>query len=475
MTTPKSSASELRALVDLLNGAVTQIEAACASRSQIFPPSDDPFTLESEAARMSPDVLLPGNIIVAAAQQLIAAVRIPALTLTLTGLSAYRTASLRLAISVHVSEILREAGPQGLHVNEIATKTKISPSKLARVLRLLATNHIYKEVAPDVFANNRLSSFLDTGKPVAAILEAPENKFDGTSGISAVLEHLTDEGLKVSGYLAETIMDPHTSLSEEANETAFNKAFGTTLSGFAWVELPENHLRLKRFTIGMKGTQNMVPPGIILENFDWKNLSKGSVLVDVGGGIGHESLVVARAHEHTNVVVQDRGPVISHATKYWESQFPEAVKAGRVKFQAHDFFTPQPVKEPAVFMLRHILHDWSDKYALIILKQLRAAAGPHTQLLVIDYTVQYACVDASTRDIPGTEIQLPPAPLLANQGAAGAMPYYVDVHMMGMANGIERTVPHFQKLFEQAGWRLSQVFYAPSSLLENSKLVAVPI
>ncbi|KAJ3559922.1 hypothetical protein NM688_g32 [Phlebia brevispora] len=473
MTTPKSSASELRALVDLLNGAVTQIEAACASRSQTFPPSHDPFSLESEAARMSPDVLLPGNIIVAAAQQLIAAVRIPALALTLTGLSAYRTASLRLAISVHVSEILREAGPQGLHVKEIAAKTKISPVKLARVLRLLATNHIYKEVAPDVFANNRLSSVLDTGKPVAAILEAPENKFDGTSGISAVLEHLTDSGLTVSGYLAETIMDPHTSFSEEANETAFNKAFSTMLSAFAWAELPENHLRLKRFTIGMKGTQNMVPSGIILENFDWKNLPKGSVLVDVGGGTGHQSLV-ARAHEHMDVVIQDRGPVISQAVKYWESQFSEAVKAGRVKFQAHDFFMPQPVKEPAVFMLCHILHDWSDKYALIILKQLRAAAGPHTQLLVIDYTIQYACVDSSTRDIPGTEIQLPPAPLLANQGAARVMPYYVDIHMMGMANGIERTVPHFQKLFEQAGWRLSQVFYAPSSL-ENSKLVAVPI
>ena len=33
-----------------------------------------------------------------------------------------------------------------------------------RILRLLATNHIFTEVSPDVFANNRLSSVLDTGK-----------------------------------------------------------------------------------------------------------------------------------------------------------------------------------------------------------------------------------------------------------------------------------------------------------------------
>ena len=41
---------------------------------------------------------------------------------------------------------------------------------LARVLRLLATNHIFIEVSPDVFANNRLSSVLDTGKSVQEIL-----------------------------------------------------------------------------------------------------------------------------------------------------------------------------------------------------------------------------------------------------------------------------------------------------------------
>jgi hypothetical protein len=38
-----------------------------------------------------------------------------------------------------------------------------------RVLRYLATNHIFREVSPDVFANNRISSVLDTGKSVATI------------------------------------------------------------------------------------------------------------------------------------------------------------------------------------------------------------------------------------------------------------------------------------------------------------------
>ena len=40
----------------------------------------------------------------------------------------------------------------------------------ARLLRLAATNHVFVEVSPDVFAHNRLSSLLDTGKTVEEVL-----------------------------------------------------------------------------------------------------------------------------------------------------------------------------------------------------------------------------------------------------------------------------------------------------------------
>jgi hypothetical protein len=49
----------------------------------------------------------------------------------------------------------------------------------ARILRLLATNHIFTEVSPDVFANNRLSSALDTGKSVEELLEKLVPSFFG--------------------------------------------------------------------------------------------------------------------------------------------------------------------------------------------------------------------------------------------------------------------------------------------------------
>jgi hypothetical protein len=48
----------------------------------------------------------------------------------------------------------------------------------ARVLRCLATNYIFTEVTPDVFANNRLSSTLDTGKSVDELLARLASKSD---------------------------------------------------------------------------------------------------------------------------------------------------------------------------------------------------------------------------------------------------------------------------------------------------------
>lgn len=41
---------------------------------------------------------------------------------------------------------------------------------LARILRILAAYHIFTEIAPDIFAHNRISSALDTGKSVEEIL-----------------------------------------------------------------------------------------------------------------------------------------------------------------------------------------------------------------------------------------------------------------------------------------------------------------
>ena len=97
---------------------------------------------------------------------------------------------------------------------------------------------------------------------------------------------------------------------------------------------------------------------------------------------------------------------------------------------AHDFFTPQPVTNASVFLLRNIMHDWPDKYCLQILRHLRASATPNTRLVIVDSLLSYACREnVNVKGIPGAERPLPPKPLLANMGHAAAASYHFDMQV----------------------------------------------
>ena len=98
-----------------------------------------------------------------------------------------------------------------------------------------------------------------------------------------------------------------------------------------------------------------------------------------------------------------------------------------------DYLEPQPTlpHEPDVFLLRHVLHNLSDKYAGVLLKNLRKAAHPKTTLLAIDYIIQYTCPlpEGSPYDHLGYKPPAAPAPLLPNFGVAASMPYGLDLQV----------------------------------------------
>jgi len=220
----------------------------------------------------------------------------------------------------------------------------------------------------------------------------------------------------------------------------------------------------------------MTSANAVVEGFDWAALPEGSVVVDVGGGVGSHSLALAKAFYGLNFVVQDRPSVMAaSAPNYWSEHFPAAISSGRVTLQAHDFFEPQPVREPAVFLLRTILHDWADEHCIKILRYLRAAAGPETQLVIIDSLVVYACeTPKSVQEIPGATTVRPPSLLLPNMGVAGSFPYLTDMQMMLFFNATERTVLQFAQLLDKSGWRLVRVSGVGGSFMQGAKLIATP-
>ncbi|KAF7377920.1 O-methyltransferase [Mycena sanguinolenta] len=536
--------------------------------------------------------------------QMAATVQVPFLTLCDASMGYHLPSCLRVLEAAHVVEVLRD-GP--VHVKEIAARTGIEQAKLAHVLRLLATHHILREAAPDVFAANRISSLIDSGKPLRDLLANPERKYEsiGDSDASAVAAFVglcTDELFKSSAYLTEAIFPGNArlcpastpsslsagsstgdsgtssnSLSKSTNNAAstptgsdptrapFNYAFGCGGVGyFAWLEgegwaeegrraedegngekskagsgggggggktpTNPNRFRLERFGKAMAGTGELggarggvawcVPalcylfsPGSLLFRitddhgigFDWASLPRGSVVVDVGGGIGSTSMLLASAYADVDAegggglrfVIQDRPVVVEMGEKAWRAKCPELLDTGIVRFQVHDFFTPQPVTDAAVFILRVVLHDWPDAFAQRILLRLREAAAPHTKLVLADFVLPLACVDdfgvgegevekggqgrEQESQVEGAEKMLAPAPLLANLGKASANAYWMDltkltgvgIKMQVTFNGQERTLREIVALALSAGWKVVRVTKAPGSLFGH--IVAVPV
>lgn len=73
--------AELKALANIIQSSIEQIEADLSTNTLTFPSPDSTFSLESEAPRMHPDIQSAGSLITSAAAQLISLARPAQITL----------------------------------------------------------------------------------------------------------------------------------------------------------------------------------------------------------------------------------------------------------------------------------------------------------------------------------------------------------------------------------------------------------
>ncbi|KAI0827576.1 S-adenosyl-L-methionine-dependent methyltransferase [Trametes gibbosa] len=508
--------STLRALHAAIGNAIHDLESVYQSQPEPldFPRLEDPYytaaphsSSEELAHQLNDDpaVSLASKKIVAACGQLSATVNKPWYGLMESIQAGQLSASIRFLEAAHIPEILREAGPKGLHVGEIyrlVTELRskelppdpaiFTPGRLGHVLRLLATSHWIQEVAPNVFANNRRSAYIDTGKTLDQLRSEPRKKYLDTDGVAAFVGMTGDECAKFMCYMTEWLL-PDTRTGSLILDTKggfdrtrepiakedggvgqhiapFNLAFDTQLNFFPWLELPENRSRLERFGHAMTGTRQWETKEGILFGFPWAELPPDSVLIDVGGGIGSTSLTVAQVHPHIQVVVEDRPQVVEIAASSWGPTYRPLFESGRMSFRVRDLFAPWESlpsgKAPDVFLLRLVLHDWQDEDSRNMLTRLRAAAGPNTKLLIGDMLLPYTCDNGGA--FVGCE-----SPVLPNLGVANIHGYLIDIMMTGMFGAKERTVNEMSELALSAGWKVTDIRRSPGSLWAYT--TAVPV
>jgi hypothetical protein len=109
------------------------------------------------------------------------------------------------------------------------------------------------------------------------------------------------------------------------------------------------------------------------------------------------------------------------------------------------FFEAVPTGADA-YLMRHIIHDWDDQKATTILKNVHQALGRDGRLLVVEGVI-------------------PPG----NEPCFGKL---LDLTMLTIPGGKERTEPEYRELFQTAGFQLTQIVdtKAEVSVIEGKKL-----
>ncbi|KAJ3722637.1 S-adenosyl-L-methionine-dependent methyltransferase [Lentinula raphanica] len=446
----KPTANPLESLVDIISTQTALLQSLYAKNSAEVPTLDAP--LQFNALEFDPELTAVRTLIVAAATHLIATVQSP-LQFTANSLGGlYDNVALGLVVDINVPEILKEAGDEGLHVDELASATGVSSSYLARVFRYLITRHIFREVSPDVFAHNRLSSLLTKTKTLKEIKEEPNARFDDAP-IAASVYMGSTQILNSSTAMISFIKNP------QQASAPFNIAYKTSKTMFEWMEEPGNELLARVFTAAMKMNANE-PTETYTRGIEGDALKPNDVIVDVGGGPGSVTSAIQKAYPKLRYVVQDLDPQIAAAKRFWEENDPEAIRTGKVQLQVHDFFKTQPIEGAAVYFLCVVIHDWSDEDSRKILTNLRSAAGAHSKLILFEMVTEHIIKDSATT----------PYPLQPN--FANGFMTILDLAMLSFYNGKERTREEYGKLGRECGWELKEVKSGPGKL---SALIFTPV
>jgi hypothetical protein len=302
-------------------------------------------------------------------------------------------ACLHAAARLKIADLLA-AGPKP--ISELASAGQpVNQNALYRTLRALASLGVFHEVEPGTFANTPLSEQLRSDLP--------------GSSRDTVLFLANPMHLRVFAELMHSV---------ESGETAIKKTTG--LDAFSFFH--ENPEESAAFNAAMTSiTTSFIGPA--LANYDF---GESGTLADIGGG--HGFLLTAILQKHTGL----RGITfdLPHVVEGAKPRIAALGLESRCEIACGDFFKAVPEAES--YVMKSIIHDWDDAHAIAILKNCaESMRGRNGRVILLEFVV-----------VPGND------PDLAK---------WIDLEMLALAGGRERTETEYSALFAKAGLRLSRV------------------
>jgi hypothetical protein len=291
-------------------------------------------------------------------------------------------------------------GPQSVEV--LAKLTQTHPPSLHRLLRTLSSLGIFTEDASHRFGLTPLGEAMKTGAPGSA--RATILTLAGNS-ISRAWENLV--------------------YSLRTGKPAFDQAHGAPI--FDWLAAhPDEASLFGETMIGFHGAE----PAAVAAAYDFSGLR---TVVDVGGGTGNLLTTILAAQPGPHGVLFD----LPHVVREASALIQKRGLTDRVEIQSGSFFEKVPEGGDA-YLLSHIIHDWTEEQCITILGHCRRAMKPDGRLLVV-------------------EMVLPP-------GDAPHPGKMLDMMMLVVPGGQERTADEYRALFGKAGLRLTRVVPTASAV-----------
>ena len=308
--------------------------------------------------------------------------------------------AVNIAARLGVSDKLA-AGPR--RADDLARECGVDADALYRVIRALASVGLFQEVSPRTFALTPAGAALCDG-PVRwmALWIAGEFNF-----------HVYANAMH----------------SVKTGESAVPKTVGAgPFEYFA-----KNPELSKIFNDAMTGFSAAVIPAV-LEAYDFSGIG---TLVDVAGGHGGILTAILKRYPSMKGVLFDVDHVIAGAKGNIDAQGV----ADRCSTESGDFFKAVPAGGDA-YIMKHIIHDWDDEKASVILGNIRKVLPKDGRVILIESVI--------------------PA---GNEPALGKI---IDLEMLVMPGGKERTEQEFRDLFDRAGFTLTRIVptQSPLSVIE---------
>ncbi|KUJ15863.1 S-adenosyl-L-methionine-dependent methyltransferase [Mollisia scopiformis] len=327
----------------------------------------------------------------------------------------------RMMMEPHQSTALRSAQGMGLiepivsssprTATELATITKCDKQLIVRILRCLSAMKMVDEVDYETYASN----------PTTQILTVPSVG----GGFKFMFDEAAVSVVHVPAFLSKTGYK-----NPEGPETCFQSAFNTDLQLFPYLMAnPERMGHLNDLMTGQRMNRTewfdfSDVDSILFDGMDTKD-SDATLLIDIGGGRGHDLEAFRNKFPNAKgkLVLQDLPPVIADI---------EALDSSIVRME-HNFFTEQPIKGARAYYIRSCLHDYNDADDRKILRQIVDAMKPgYSKLLIFEWI------------LPDVGTPLYPALL--------------DLNMLALFSGMERTETHWRNLLESVGLEVVKVW-----------------